>query len=294
MADAVEAFGVHSGLVVRVTLDPRRQPFLDHHRIDGVAVLPGVMGIEAFAEAARLAAPGRQVTAVEDVDFLAPVKFYRDEPRTLTVTAVVTPDGGDLLARCELTAERLLPGQDEPQRTVHFTGNVRLSGSARKGARRDRAPEEGVATMAAPQVYTLFFHGPAYQVVASAWAHGTGAAARMPDDLPPALDPERPTVTSPRLVELCFQTAGLAQAARDGVLALPAHVDRVLLHPARPAKDVQALVEAGEGRYDCVVVNGDGAVLVAVEGYRGTPLPGDLPEEVVRSLAPLRDRRGEV
>ncbi|AQZ63239.1 hypothetical protein BKM31_18820 [[Actinomadura] parvosata subsp. kistnae] len=293
MANAVEAFGVHSGLVVRVTLDPRRQPFLNHHRIDGVAVLPGVMGIEAFAEAARLAAPGRQVTAVEDVDFLAPVKFYRDEPRTLTVTAVVTPDGGDLLARCELTAERLLPGQDEPQRTVHFTGNVRLSGTARKGARRERAHEEGAATMAAPQVYTLFFHGPAYQLVASAWAHGTGAAARMPDDLPPALEPERPTVTPPRLVELCFQTAGLAQAARDGVLALPAHVDRVLLHPARPAKDVQALVEAGEGRYDCVVVNGDGAVLVAVEGYRGTPLPGDLPEEVGRSLAPLRDRRGE-
>ena len=30
------------GLVVRTTLDPVRQPFLDDHRIDGTAVLPGV------------------------------------------------------------------------------------------------------------------------------------------------------------------------------------------------------------------------------------------------------------
>ena len=36
---------------------PAAQPFLDHHRIDGTAVLPGVMGMEAFAEVARLLAP---------------------------------------------------------------------------------------------------------------------------------------------------------------------------------------------------------------------------------------------
>ena len=57
------------------------------------------MGIEAFAEAARLLAPGWHVAAVEDVDFLAPVKFYRDEPRTLTVTALLRPDGADLRRR---------------------------------------------------------------------------------------------------------------------------------------------------------------------------------------------------
>ncbi|TMS00284.1 type I polyketide synthase [Nonomuraea basaltis] len=284
MAAAIESYGVHSGLVVRTTLDPKQQPFLDHHRIDGVAVLPGVMGIEAFAEAAQLAAPSWEVTAVEDVDFLAPVKFYRDEPRTLTVRATVTPDGDDLLARCELTAERLLPGQDRPQRTIHFTGSVRLSRAAREGVRRDRA-REAAATMPPSDVYTLFFHGPAYQVVAAAWAHGTGAAARMADALPEALT-KGSTTTTPRLIELCFQTAGLAQAARDRVLALPAHVDRVILYPGT-AKDVQAIVEADDGRYGCAVLDGDGNVLVAVEGYRGTPLPGELPEEVRRTLTPL-------
>ena len=70
----------------RLSLDAN--PFLDDHRIDGTAVLPGVMGVEAFAEAAAALVPGYRAAAIEDVDFLAPFKFYRDEPRVITVTAV--------------------------------------------------------------------------------------------------------------------------------------------------------------------------------------------------------------
>ncbi|MCK2215894.1 SDR family NAD(P)-dependent oxidoreductase [Actinomadura sp. ATCC 31491] len=288
MTETAEGYGVHTGLVVRTTLDPRRQPFLDHHRIDGTAVLPGVMGVEAFAEAARLAAPGWPVVAVEDVDFLAPLKFYKDEPRTLTVRATVTRDGADLLARCALEAERTLPGAAGPQRTVHFTGTVRLSHEERKPEGHARAEEPGL-TMPPADVYTLFFHGPAYRVVAAAWGRDGAGAARMADDLPPSQDPpDRPTVTPPRLVELCFQTAGLAQAARDGVLALPAHVDRIVLPAAGGAAGgLQAVVTPAGGGYDCAVLGGEGEVLVRVDGYRGVPLPGELPEPTRGSLAPL-------
>ena len=75
----------------RRTLDPAAQPFLHDHQIDGTPVLPGVMGIEAFAEAALCLLPGWHVEAIEDVNFLAPFKFYRNEPRTVTVEAVIYP-----------------------------------------------------------------------------------------------------------------------------------------------------------------------------------------------------------
>ena len=75
------------------------------------------MGMEAFAEAARLLAPDQHVVAVEDVDFAAPLKFYRDEPRTITVQAVLSPDGDGLVAHARLVAERTLAGQAQPQRT---------------------------------------------------------------------------------------------------------------------------------------------------------------------------------
>ena len=48
--------GQPAGLEIRTPLDPARQAFLDDHRIDGTPVLPGVMGMEAFAEAAALLA----------------------------------------------------------------------------------------------------------------------------------------------------------------------------------------------------------------------------------------------
>jgi hypothetical protein len=110
---------------------------------------------------------------------------------------------------------------------------VRLS---RKAAAAEQATplvvpsgDGGPAVMNPQQVYAFYFHGPAYQVVATAWREGDEAAAALAADLPDNhRPPELPLATAPRLAELCFQTAGLWQAGIDGVLALPARVDRVL------------------------------------------------------------------
>ena len=61
--------GLNGGLEVVTTLDPSNQPFLFDHKIDGTPVLPGVMGIEAFAEAANLLFPELYVSSVDDVQF---------------------------------------------------------------------------------------------------------------------------------------------------------------------------------------------------------------------------------
>ena len=47
MIGKITGMGVYSGLTMETTLDPKVQPFLYDHRIDGTPVLPGVMGIEA-------------------------------------------------------------------------------------------------------------------------------------------------------------------------------------------------------------------------------------------------------
>ena len=57
---------------------------------------------------ARLLVPDRQVGAITDVDFREPVKFYRDEPRTLTIRATLTPAADALVAHCELIGTRTL------------------------------------------------------------------------------------------------------------------------------------------------------------------------------------------
>jgi hypothetical protein len=272
---------VHSGLIVRTTLDPAGLPFLNDHRIDGTPVLPGVMGIEAFVEAARILVPDRPVVAIEQVDFLAPVKFHRDEPRPLTVQVLVRPDGADLVADCTLSAERVLPGSDTPQRTVHFTGSVRFAAHP-PAPRTEPVPAPSGSVLSPAEVYRLYFHGPAYRVVGSAWRDGPTAVGRFAPDLPAHNDPAvGPVVSGPRLVELCFQTAGLWEAGRYGRLALPRHVGRVLLlaEPVESTDLVAVVHPAGEG-FDAAVLDGAGRVVLRLEDYRTVPLPAPLPDDV--------------
>ena len=195
LLERVEAMGVHCGLRVAFTPDPGAQPFLDDHRIDDAAVLPGVMGVEAFAEAARLLLPGHHVLAVEDVDFLAPFKFYRDEPREVTVAARFRPDGDEVLVDCELIGERTLAHSEEPQVTVHFTGMVRM-GTSPPVAPPAVAPPPGAATLDPDAIYAVYFHGPAFRVLGGAYgsgrrhgrADGAGPAARLRLGGPAGLD----------------------------------------------------------------------------------------------------------
>ncbi len=289
MVGEVVRTSVHNGLVVRTTLDPKEQPFLDDHRGDRVtALLPGVMGIEGMVETARLLAADWALAAVEDVDFHAPLKFYRDEPRTLEVVALVHPDGADLVAECRIEAERQLPGSDTPTRTTHFTGRVRLSRTGPEPARVD-PPARAGDEAGAEDVYRMYFHGPAYQVVSTSWRVGDAAAAELAGDLPANHAPaDQPTQAAPRLVELCFQAAGLWEAGREGRLALPTHVGRAVIHDGAADTStgpVYAVARPSTDGFDCVVTDAEGAVLVSLEGYRTVALPQDLPED---QQAPLR------
>ena len=281
--------GVHDGLVVRTRIDPKEQPFLDDHRIDGIPVLPAVMGMEAFAEAASLLAPGYRVVGLEEVEFAAPLKFYRDEPREITVQVVIAPDGEDLLAHARLVAERKLAGQERPQRTVHFTGKVRLALAAPRTEKADPVvATEGVATMTPEQVYAFYFHGPAYRVVASAWRDGERSVAALADPLPDNHRPaELPLTTAPRLIELCFQTAGLWEAGLENRLALPMGISKVLLLrlPTKAPGPLHATARPiGDGGFDCSVLDAKGRVILRLEGYRTVPMPAPIPAEIADVL----------
>ena len=94
-------------------------------------------------------------------------------------------------------------------------------------------------------------------------------------------------MTAPRLVELCFQAAGLWQAGRDGLLALPQHVGsaRVLADPESAEQPLTAHAERdGDGGFDAVVVDAQGAVVLRLDGYRTIEMPAPLPPEVEPAL----------
>jgi acyl transferase domain-containing protein/NAD(P)-dependent dehydrogenase (short-subunit alcohol dehydrogenase family) len=289
MVGSVAAVGLHCGLTIETALDPTIQPFLHDHQIDGTPVLPGVMGIEAFAEAAQWMLPGWHVDAVEEVNFLAPFKFYRNEPRTATIHAVIRPQGDARVADCRLVGHRQLPNQTEPQATTHFAARVRLT----------KRPPEVVAgsvpgaptgsIVEAADVYRLYFHGPAYQVLGRAWRDGNQIVGLMAQGLPSHHHPsERSMLMAPRLIELCFQTAGLWEMGVQGRLGLPQHVHRACLLRAPELAEgrLYAVVtpDPDQGSFDAEVLDAKGNRYVHLSGYRTVALPNGLDAEHLKPL----------
>jgi hypothetical protein len=259
-------------LLIETPLDPAVQPFLNDHRIDGTAVLPGVMGIEGFAEAALSIAPGWHVEAIEDVEFLAPFKFYRNEPRALSIEARFEEESDGLIADCRLTGRRTLANQAEAKVETHFTGRVRLAKQLGETAAGPAPALPSGPSVDAADIYRVYFHGPAYQVLKRAWWDENGAIGEMAAELPDNHHPnDQPLAIAPRLIELCFQTAGLFEMAVQHRMGLPLHVDRVSLYREPAAGGPLFAVvtpDPAKGGFDADVVDRNGNRYLHVSGYR--------------------------
>jgi hypothetical protein len=137
-------------------------------------------------------------------------------------------------------------------------------------------------------LYEVYFHGPTYQVLDHAWRSGTDVGGALASGLPANHTPDsKSLVTGPRLLELCFQTAGAYEIGTTGTMALPMRIGRVTygtgaLVDTAPATAV--VTDSGDG-FDATVVTAEGAVLL-LEDYRTVQLPGAMDDALVE---PLRD-----
>jgi hypothetical protein len=238
------------------------------------------MGTEAFAELASVLCPGFHVASVEDESFLLPFKFHRNLPATLHLSAVGAPGApGEIVVSTELRSI-LQPKPEFPaQERVHFRARVRM--------RREKPDAPSVAfkkpaaralSTGAEAVYSVYFHGPAYRVIDRAAVDGKGVVAAMSAALPPNAKPANAEqVLAPRLIELCFQAAGLWLLENKQTMGLPTALERATAYrPEGGDKRLFAVVEAreGGGAFDVRVVDEKGLVHAEVAGYRTVALPG--------------------
>ena len=293
MTGRIASMPLAQGLTVLTELDPSRQAFLDDHRIDGTPVLPGVMGMEGFAEAAHALLPGWHVSALEDVDLRAPFKFYRDEPRTLELRA--------LLRRRRRRHDR---GRLPADRAAHAARQGRAgdgalhrprapdAGAAARTARA-RAPERGgerrTRWTARPSTGSTST-APPTRCSSGAWRADGDVVGRLAPDLPPGpraagpADGDRPAPDRALLPDR--GRVGARHVRADG----PAHARRprgALRGRGRDSGALFAVVHP-RGRRRASTPRWwttSGRVRLRLEGYRTTALPGGLDPE---TLDPIR------
>jgi hypothetical protein len=291
MVEQVDGMGLYSGLTTRANFDPKEQGFLFDHEINGIPVLPGVMGVESMVTAAKVLFPKWHVKAVDNVEFYAPFKFYRSEPRDVFVEVHYVTDNKEVIAYCSLIGKRRLLGQDTEEVKVHFKSKVRLTeGSLEKPKvkKTKLTPKKGSKVVESEDIYKVYFHGPAYQVIDKGWKIKDDLVGLYSSKLPSNHTPDDLNLnTLPRLLELGFQTAGIMEMGMKNQMGLPSSINHLRIYEdEEKGKKLYAVVKQRDEDYDITVVNDKGETLLEVEGYGTAVFMTDMDEKMV---APLKE-----
>ena len=300
MIDRLAGVEKDGSLRFEVELDPKQEPFLKDHALNGIPLMPGVMGIEGFLEIARLAAAmvseKKIYTAsrLDEIQFLAPVKFYRDQPRRLTWMAKIEPHGDGLAARISLESDLELRSRAK-EHLVHYSGRVLLDPSGKSRQPSTSAPLEWDESrqLMAKDIYRLFTHGPSFQMLDGVCCTGGVLTAKFRMERPPIGADFLSPVNQQALVEMCLQTAVVWQVGKTGVLGLPQDILGLRFYPWETHPDqLYARVKPAAGAdgqitYDAEVVDAQGCIYLEMTGFRLALLPFITPPDLLRPFQAL-------
>ncbi|TLN15347.1 hypothetical protein FDZ74_08485 [bacterium] len=300
MLSHVTGMSLNEGVLLETELDPTSEPFLKDHALNGIPVLPGVMGIEGFSVAARhiasvlgSARAGFDVARLDDIQFLAPFKFYRNQPRRSAWKARVERTAEGLVADVVLESDMLLHNKTV-EHMRHFTGRVSLQPLAAHEELTVQPPHwNGAYTVKAKEIYKLYFHGPAFQVLEGVQRSGEVVLGKLQRDLPAITTLDHALLSTPILLELCLQTAGVWEAGLTGTLALPSSIGQLRLHKHKTngaaifAEVSPSQMADGSLVFDARVVDAGGHVYLEVENYRTSPLPYSVEDELIQPFKTL-------
>jgi hypothetical protein len=174
--------------------------------------------------------------------------------------------------------------------TTHFTGRVRLVTTPPAVSREKLVPASGDGSrVTGAQIYQVFFHGPAYQVIDSAWRKEEQIIGQFAQNLPANHEPANlPLMISPRFLEMCFQSASLEGLVFQSKLGLP-DAFRELRILASPEKDPSAAYFAvvasnPDETYDVRIVDSKGSIYLVLQGYRTMNLPDPVSADLLEPL----------
>jgi hypothetical protein len=91
---------------------------------------------------------------------------------------------------------------------------------------------------------------------------------------------------SPRVIELCFQTAGLWEMGVRGVMGLPQHIDRISVLQSPDEAPCYAVVrpDRAVGNFEAEVVDANGRVFLHMAGYRTAAVPTAIEPDRLHAL----------
>ncbi len=267
-----------TSIVAIKVLDINRERFLPDHTVMGTPVLPGVMGLEVFAEVAKLLRPDLDVIGLSEVQFKKPVNVK--DTLEITISGKIEDDD-----ELEKTVNIRLTSTDPKKKKeiVHFIGNVIMGNSEDVCRIQDGhplRPDSVKAQVLRDEIYQHLFHGQLFQVTAGMsvlTSEELLGTYRIPEG--PQFDPKTGwtdgDLQTPALhTELGFQVAGAYVLDRFDMMALPVKVGRIS-YSSRMRTDEKAFAwvrfkgqDDNEFSFDVDLIDPSGNVRFSYKDYR--------------------------
>ena len=274
-----------------LTLDKGRLPYLDDHRIEGVAVLPASAYVEiALAAAAEVS--GAESFALRDIEFHRALFLPAGE--ALPLQLILSPGANGAasfhfysrppgIEQAGLRWKLHAKGRVLPQ-PVGGASDVLPMAQETLAEIQARCPEE----ISGQDYYARLSesgiqYGPFFQSITQLWRHGGNVLGEMRSLDAPETE-FRAYQIHPASLDACLQVAGAAVAAEvkendKQDLYMPTHIDEIRIH-ARPGPHLWSYAHLQERDADAVIgdvrlLDEAGHAVVEILGLRFESLGGD-------------------
>jgi enediyne polyketide synthase len=244
-------------LVADTVLDLERAPYLTDHRIDGLPVLPGVVGLEAMAQGAAALA-GRPLRCAVEIAMDRPVVVPEHGTRTVRVCAL----------RREDTVEVVLRTDETDFEVDHMRATFPLTQPGQSIWPPD-LPKQNVSLTAEELYGPLYFHSGPFRLVrgfSALAARFCRATLAAPHDAPAGDVPLLGVLTSNDA------TVHVLQACVPHRRLLPVGCERFTVAvDAGPPHELHATERYAAGSeyvWDVVVTDADGKIARTWQGLR--------------------------
>ena len=202
--------------------------YLDHHRFNNVPFLPGVMGLEFFAELVKFLQPEKEIVKFEKVEFRSAVRLKEDKPQEIQ-TDIEFKDNS---AKAAISSRVIKDGKVTDELKLHFKSEI--SFGIRDSEIIKPPLEKKMPLLNKQFIYEILPHGPLLHVLTEInhIEENLLAISKLKKKSLMSWKHEE-FLINPRSIEACFQALGLMDFIDCGRAGLPSKIGQLIFYKTK-------------------------------------------------------------
>ncbi len=199
--------------------------YLNHHRFNNVPFLPGVMGLEFFAELAKFLQPEKEIVKFENVEFMSAIRLKDDQPKEIQ-TDIKFKDNS---AKAVITSRVIKDGKVTDETRLHFKSDIKFG--LRVADTTKPPPEKKMPLLNKQFIYEILPHGPLLHVLSEINHIEENILAISKLKKKSLMSwKHKEFLINPLSIEACFQALGLMDFIDCGRAGLPSKIGQLIFY----------------------------------------------------------------